>query len=134
MSLREPMDTELAVVRLPEEVDLANSPELLESLLSTIDRGGAHIVVDGRDVRFMDSSGLNALVRARQRAEETGGAFHLVAAQRKLRRLLELTALDGFLHRVDTVEEAATCTADGSDHHVCGAGLPQQFRPGAAPS
>jgi anti-anti-sigma factor len=115
---------EFSVVRLPAEIDLANSSEVLASLLGTINRGGANLVVDARDVRFIDSSGLNALVRARERTEAMSGSLHLVAASRRLRRLLEITRLDRVLHRVDAVEDAITCLANPTGLHVCEGSTP----------
>lgn len=110
---------EFSIVRLPDEVDLSSSTLVLESLLSTINRGGPHLVVDARDVRFMDSSGLNALVRARERIEAMDGSLHVVAASRRLRRLLELTRLERALHRVDSVEIAIACLTQRADGHSC---------------
>ena len=121
MSVHEPTATgELAVVRLPVETDMSNSSEVLDGLLSTINRGGAHLVVDARDVQFMDSSGLNTLVRARERTAAMGGSFHLVTASRQPLRLLEITRLEGLLRLVGTIEEAIACVASTSDEHVCG--------------
>lgn len=109
-----------SVVRLPDEVDLGNSSAVLDSMLSTINRGGGHLVVDALDVGFMDSSCMHALVRARERTEARNGSFHLVAASRRLRRLLQVTRLERTLRRVDTVEEAVTCITSSSPLHVCG--------------
>jgi anti-anti-sigma factor len=120
MTLQEPLAAgEFAIVRLPDEVDLGVSSQVVDSLLSTINRVGPHLVVDARDVRFMDSAGLNALVRARERAEVMGGSLHLVAESRRLRRLLEIARLEGALHRVDTLEQALACLTNLSDTHSC---------------
>jgi anti-anti-sigma factor len=120
MTLDHPAATgEVSIVRLPDELDLAVSSEVVDLLLSTINRVGPHLVVDARDVRFMDSSGLNALIRARERAEAMGGSLHLVTAGRRMRRLLEITRLERALHRVDTIEAALACLTNGSGTHVC---------------
>jgi len=120
MAVDQPVTTgEFSIIRLPDELDLAVSSDVLGRLLSTINRAGPHVVVDARDVRFMDSSGLNALVRARERAEASGGSLHLVAAGRRMRRLLEITRLERVLHRVDTIDAALACLTNGSGRHVC---------------
>ena len=120
MALDQPVTTgEFSIVRLPDELDLAVSSEVVERLLSTINRRGPHLVVDARDVRFMDSSGLNALIRAGERAKAMGGSLHLVAAGRRMRRLLEITRLERKLHRVDTIDAALACLTAGSGGHVC---------------
>jgi stage II sporulation protein AA (anti-sigma F factor antagonist) len=116
---------EFSIVRLPDEVDLSVSSEVVDLLLSTINRVGPHLVVDAGDVRFMDSSGLNALVRARDRAEAMGGSLHLVTADPRLRRLLEITRVEQALHRVDTLHVALACLADGGGRHICDPDLPR---------
>jgi anti-anti-sigma factor len=108
------------VVRLPAEVDLGNSSEVLEGLLTAVARGGSHLVVDARDVTFLDSSALNVLVRARERTEAMAGSFHLVATSRRVHRLLEMTGLVRLLRPVDTLDEAATCIAGPAGTHTCG--------------
>jgi anti-sigma B factor antagonist len=120
MTISEPVTKgDFSIVSLPEEIDLANASEVLEALLSTINRGGTHLVVDAGDVTFIDSSGLNALIRARERTESMDGSFHLVAPSHRLIRLLEISRLDRVLRRVDTVDEAVTCLADQSGDHTC---------------
>lgn len=120
MTVREPLATgEFSVVRLPVEIDLANRSEILTSLLEAIDNGGAHLVVDGRDVCFIDSSGLYALVRACERTAATGGSFHIVAASRRVRRLVELSGLEKMLRRVGSIEEAVACITSTAGAHVC---------------
>jgi anti-sigma B factor antagonist len=96
---------------------------VLAELLSTINRGGAHLIVDAEDVRFMDSSALNALVRARQRTEAMNGSLHVVAPSRRLRRLLEISRLERILRRVDSVDHAVACLAGPAGQHLC-AGVP----------
>jgi anti-anti-sigma factor len=120
MTLDQPLAAgEFSIVRLPAEVDMAVSSQVVDSLLSTLNRVGPHLIVDARDVTFMDSSGLNALVRARERAEALGGSLHLVAPSPRLRRLLEVSRLDRALRRVDTLEESFACVTNGSATHVC---------------
>jgi anti-sigma B factor antagonist len=92
---------------------------VLTDLLSTINRGGTHLIVNAQDVRFMDSSALNALLRARQRTEAMNGSLHVVAPSRRLRRLLEISRLDRVLRRVDTVEHAVACLANPTGEHLC---------------
>jgi anti-sigma B factor antagonist len=112
-------DADFSVVRLPAEVDLSNASDVLNDLLSTINRGGAHLIIDAQGVEFMDSSALNTLVRARQRTEAMGGSLHVVAPNHRVRRLLEISRLDRVLRRVDSVEQAVACLANPTGQHVC---------------
>jgi anti-anti-sigma factor len=92
---------------------------VLAGLLAAISRGGEHLIVDAQDVRFMDASGLSALVRARQRTESMQGSLHVVAPSPRLRRLLEISRLDRILRRVDSVDDAVACLAHPADEHRC---------------
>jgi anti-sigma B factor antagonist len=56
-----------AVVAVAGELDLANASGLGASLAALL-RAGRDVVVDMRELRFADSSGLAALVRARDLA------------------------------------------------------------------
>jgi anti-anti-sigma factor len=115
---------EFTVVRLPVEVDLSNASDVLADLLSTINRGAAHLIVDAQAVSFMDSSALNALLRARQRTEAMNGSLHVVAPSRRLRRLLEISRLDRILRRVDSVENAVACLINPTGAHLCSEAQP----------
>jgi stage II sporulation protein AA (anti-sigma F factor antagonist) len=107
------------VVRLPAEIDIAVAPALRDSLLTALHRDGPHLVADGRSVTFMDSSGVNALVRARERAVTLGGSLHVVATSPAVRRVLEITNLDERLGLVPTLEDAFACLAHPQTIHTC---------------
>lgn len=108
------------VVPLPAEVDLTCASEIRDTLLSTLNRGGCHLVVDARGVTFMDSSGINALVKARERAERLGGSLHVVSDARCVRRLMEVTQLERVLHLVPEMQDALDCVARPDIMHSCG--------------
>jgi len=109
----------VVVVAMPAEVDLATAPAVRDELLSTLNRDGVHLVVDARGVEFMDSSGVNALVRARERATALDGSLHVVTASRAVRRVLEITALEDRVGLVTTMDEAIACVAAPGPGHTC---------------
>ncbi len=112
----------VAVVRLPAEVDLGSVSALRDELLSALNRDGAHLVIDALDVTFMDSSGINALVRARQRAERLDGSLHVVSDSPSVRRILQITQLDRRLGLVATLDEAFRCLSHPETVHTCSGG------------
>jgi len=123
MTISDSMTTAgVAIVPLPEEVDLACAQDVRDALLSTINRGGIHLVVDASGVTFVDSSGVNALIRARERAELLGGSLHVVSDASCVRRVLEVTQLTRVLHLVPTIDEALECLADSEHQHLCDTG------------
>ena len=112
----------VSLVRLPAEVDIASAPALRDELLAALSHDGVHLVVDAVDVTFMDSSGVNALVRARERAAALDGSLHVVAGSAGVRRVLEITGLDERLGLVGSLEVAFACAANPTTVHTCAPG------------
>ncbi len=94
-----------AVVTVSGELDLASSPALEHELDRVVASNAALVIVDLRDLEFMDSTGLSVLIRAHQRAEEHGQRFGLVRGSQQVQRLLSLTGVAERLTLVDTPEE-----------------------------
>jgi anti-anti-sigma factor len=65
------------VVRLRGQLDILFAPELREVLIDATKRH-RNVLLDLRDVRLLDSTGLGQLVQARQLAEGDGGRLCLV--------------------------------------------------------
>jgi anti-anti-sigma factor len=66
-----------AVVVLRGELDLATAPDLEAALNERLD-SGQDVVVDLRELDFMDSTGLRALVTAHARVQDTDQSFLIV--------------------------------------------------------
>lgn len=114
--------TGVVVLRLPAEVDLAVAQQVRDDLTSSITADGPHLVVDAGDVTFMDSSGVNALVHAHEKAAGLGGSMHVVATGTAVRRVLEITGLTRRLGLVSTVDDAFNCLNEPGPTHTCAAG------------
>lgn len=69
------------------------SAETLERALLEVESGEGPVIIDVREVDFMDSSGLRALVAASLRAGRRGTHVALRNARPELTRLLEITGL-----------------------------------------
>lgn len=63
-------------------------------------------VLDFSDVTFMDSSGVNILVAAYQRARAAGGWIRMVAPTAPVRQVVEIVGLDTVIPTYPTVPEA----------------------------
>lgn len=90
------------------ELDLASSPVLEEELQRAREQRPALIIIDLRELDFMDSTGLSILIRAHQAAEEAGHRLAIVNGSRQVRRLLSLT---GVADRLTIVDDPAQLTA-----------------------
>ena len=96
------------VIGVSGELDLASSPALEREL----ERGAAAqaelVIVDLRDLEFMDSTGLSVLVRAHQRAVENDQRFGVVRGPQQVQRLLSLTGVAERLTFADSPDELLT--------------------------
>lgn len=67
---------------------------------------GINVVLDIRDVPFVDSAGLGALIGAIRRVRENGGDAVICRPRPSVRRALHLTAIDRSVSVVTGVVEA----------------------------
>lgn len=68
---------------------------LSSELQSVIREGAVHVELDLAEVVFMDSSGIQCIVHARNMASDYGGRLRVVAVSDAARRVLEVTGLLG---------------------------------------
>ena len=93
------------VLSVRGELDLASSPALEEQVERAVGEAQSTVIIDLRELEFMDSTGLSVLIRAHQRAQEAGHRLAIVNGSRQVRRLLSLTGVAERLTVVDDPEE-----------------------------
>jgi anti-sigma B factor antagonist len=92
--IRRAPEADALVLSLYGELDLDSSP-LLERELETLSAAGRdRVVVDLSGLEFMDSTGLQTLLRAHERAVDADLRFSLVRGQPAVHRVFELTRAD----------------------------------------
>lgn len=77
------------------EVDLETSAALTEALTEVV--SSRHVALDLTDVGYMDSTGLRAILVAKEDIERAGGTLEVVAASRIVARLIDLSGVTGLL-------------------------------------
>jgi len=82
-----------AVLRVGGEVDVYTAPQLRERVIQLLANGERHIIADLREVDFLDSTGLGALVGSLKRLREQDGSLKLVTAAGKILTIFRLTGL-----------------------------------------
>lgn len=87
-------------------IDLHVSPEIRAALLEIIDAKPKRLVVDLSHVPYVDSSGIAALILARQSLDEQGGRFILAGAQEPVRLIFATARLDQYFEIFPTVDDA----------------------------
>jgi anti-sigma B factor antagonist len=81
----------VARIALSGKLDVANVPVLKEPLTRFEDDGVSAIMLDLRDLTFIDSAGLHAFLQARGRARANGHRLIFIRAGANTRRVFELT-------------------------------------------
>ena len=107
-------DHPVAVVTMPDEIDIANAGDVRDTLLAVLNQGITTLIVNMSQTTFCACSGASALARAHQRARAGGGQVRLVARAPIVRRLLAITAVDHLMPVFGSLSEArsAEATAD----------------------
>jgi anti-sigma B factor antagonist len=103
-----------AIVSVRGEIDVSTAGSLETAVRSGLTSSG-RVIIDLSGVRFMDSTGLNVLIRAQSSgADGTAGVLRLAAVPDRVSKLLRLTQLDSVFAVFPTVTaaEAAPLVAD----------------------
>jgi anti-anti-sigma factor len=99
------------VVRGRGELDLSTSGDLASAMAARPE--GRALVVDLREIGFMDSTGVRALIRAVRDTRSAGCAAALIVGPGPVARLLEVAHVDTLLPRIpdDRDETLASLSA-----------------------
>jgi anti-sigma B factor antagonist len=88
---------DVVVLKIKEErLDAHNSTELKAEMQRLFEEGNKRLLIDLKEVRFIDSSGLGALVSGFKNATTYQGDLKLSSLQPQVKSMFELTRL----HRV----------------------------------
>ena len=90
---------------LTGELDLLSSPALEQELVAVADSDAELIIIDLRELEFMDSTGLHVLVHAQQRMQDLGRRFALIRGGETVQRLFDLTGVSDGLTIVDSPDD-----------------------------
>jgi anti-sigma B factor antagonist len=97
-----------AVVALFGELDLLDTSDVASHLIAAVAACGPSIIVDLAGLRFIDSCGLEVLVRALRWTRESGGDLSLAAPQQQVRRVLGITGLIDVFSVYPSVKQAVS--------------------------
>jgi anti-anti-sigma factor len=92
---------------LEEKLDSLLAPKLKSELLTIHAEGFENLVLDLSQVKYVDSSGLSALLVGDREFGRNGGIFVISGVQDHVMKLLKISMLDKKLNLVTSLEEAA---------------------------
>jgi len=102
------LDQDVLTVAAAGEVDMSTAPRLLE-ILDAVSDAARLVVVDLTEVGFLDSSGLNTLVKGQRRLASRGIALRVVVpSDHAVRRVFAIARLEDQLQIVESAEDART--------------------------
>jgi anti-sigma B factor antagonist len=113
---------DLGVIRVTGDVDTLTAPDLNDLAERMLGGRTRNLVIDVRDVEFVDSTGLHALADAHRLADSRSGTVTVRGPGPFLHRLLQITGLDqvlvvdGLLDAEDGAGGSASaprCSGDG---------------------
>jgi anti-sigma B factor antagonist len=96
----------VGVITVRGDMDVYTSPQLRQEILNALGRGLTHLVVDLDEVIHVDSTALGVLIGGKKRATEQNGDLTLICANKRTRRIFELTTLVRVFEIYDSQEEA----------------------------
>jgi anti-anti-sigma factor len=97
LSIDRRREGDVVLIVLQGELDLASAPELERELREIEASGQSRVTIDLSGLGFMDSTGLQALLRARERAGSSNYELTLRRGPHQVQRVFELTrTVDAF--------------------------------------
>ncbi|MFD7136283.1 STAS domain-containing protein [Streptomyces sp. NPDC059894] len=97
---------DVALVTVEGHLDLDTATEFQAHLANQLHHGRRHFLLDLSEVPFMDSSGMNIILRVYQEARELPGTVHVINPTPAVRRVLDLTGVSLTVPVSEKVDDA----------------------------
>ena len=95
------------LIKLKEEkLDSTIAPRLKSDLITIQAEGAKNLIVDLSEVKYIDSSGLSALLVGNRIFHEQEGLFVIASVNDHVMKLIKISQLDTVLNILPTVEES----------------------------
>ncbi|MFC1753335.1 STAS domain-containing protein [Thermoproteota archaeon] len=88
------------------ELDLENQGQFVEIINSLLDEGHSQIIVDMRNISYIDSSGLWALFEGHKKATQSNGKLVLLKPTKDVKRVLDITKMSAKIEIYDDEKKA----------------------------
>ncbi len=108
------LEDEIAVVAVSGWIEISSAPQLRETIVSLIDGGHLHLVIDLSETAFMDSTGLGVIVGVLHRLRSRDGSLVIAGAKDRVYKVFHISQLTKVLTLTDSVEEAIAAINSGA--------------------
>jgi len=99
-------DTDRVVLSLDGELDMATAPRLQSAIDELALTAMPAMVLDLRELQFIDSTGLRVILAALQSARDRGQEFAITRGSPQVERLLSITGVTEHLRTIATPDQA----------------------------
>jgi anti-anti-sigma factor len=106
MEIKKRREGNYIIIDIEGELDYLNAISLRKVVMELMDGKNMNIIINMEKVHYMDSTGLGTLITLWQKSKAQSIDLKYAHPQETVRRLLELSRLNGILPLVSTVEDA----------------------------
>jgi anti-sigma B factor antagonist len=99
------LEGDIAIVEVSGWIEVSSAPQLRETLISLIDEGHLHLVLDLSKTVFLDSAGLGVIVGLLHRLRSRDGSLAIAGAKDRVHRAFQISKLSQILTLTDTVAD-----------------------------
>jgi anti-sigma B factor antagonist len=104
------------VIDITGEMDFYNAFKLKDIVMKMIGRQIKEYVINLENVEYLDSSGIGALLSVHAELKKRGMPFVIANVNGTVKRVIELTKLNGYLPITGDVKEAVALIRDTPAH------------------
>lgn len=97
---------EAKIMEISGDIDMYSSPVLREELLVLVSKKASHILVDFKDVSYIDSSGIATFVEGLKSTMSAGGKLKLVSLPPGIIEIFNFSRLDKVFDIYGSIDEA----------------------------
>ncbi|MCG6552345.1 MAG: STAS domain-containing protein [Candidatus Magnetominusculus sp. LBB02] len=95
------------VVSVAGEIDMYSSPALRDTLLSLVKKKAAVVIVNLKDIKYIDSSGIATFVEALKKMMAYKGRLKIVNVPERVMEIFKFSKLDQVFDIYGSIEDAA---------------------------
>ena len=102
----EQKDKVVAIKSKIEKLDAIHAPELKSEIVMLNKSGQTNMILDLSETRYIDSSGLSAILVANRLCRDSNGSFVICGLQETVMKLIKISQLESVLKITPTLNEA----------------------------
>ena len=97
---------DVVILDISGEIDLYNAPEIKDIVNKLIEQKKYSVVINLKEVTYIDSSGIGALISSLSNLKKYQGGLKIINVFASVKKVFELTKLTSFFEIYDSEDEA----------------------------